>query len=47
MQAGRNILELDTLSFSETRDALPITELETAIMRGDFPERLAAASTAH
>jgi hypothetical protein len=38
---------LDTLSFSQIRDALPITELETAIVRGDFPERLAAARAAH
>jgi hypothetical protein len=38
---------LETLSFSEIRDALPITELEIAIVRGDFPERLAAARAAH
>jgi hypothetical protein len=29
---------LETLSFAELRDALPNTELETAIVRGGFPE---------
>ena len=38
---------LDTLSFSQICDALPITELDAAIVRGDFPERLAAARVAH
>jgi hypothetical protein len=33
--------------FSEIRDALPIAELETAIVRGDFAERLAAIGAAH
>jgi hypothetical protein len=32
---------------SEIRDALPIAELETAIVRGDFAERLAAIGAAH
>src|ERR1700676_2323191 len=37
--AGRaDIVELETLSFAEIRDALPKTELETAIVRGGFPE---------
>jgi predicted AAA+ superfamily ATPase len=37
--AGRaDIVELETLSFAELRDALPNTELETAIVRGGFPE---------
>src|SRR5947209_10590625 len=37
--AGRaNILELETLSLAEIRAALPQTGLETAIVRGGFPE---------
>src|SRR6202167_5032959 len=37
--AGRaDIVELETLSFSEIREALPNTELETAVVRGGFPE---------
>ena len=37
--AGRaDIAELETLSFSEIRAALPRTALETAIVRGGFPE---------
>jgi len=37
--AGRaDIMELETLSFAEIRAALPETELETAIVRGGFPE---------
>jgi uncharacterized protein len=37
--AGRaDIVELETLSFAEIREALPKTELETAIVRGGFPE---------
>ena len=37
--AGRaDIVELETLSFSEIREALPNTELEIAIVRGGFPE---------
>jgi hypothetical protein len=36
-----------TRPFSQIRDALPITELETANARGDFPERLPAAKAAH
>src|ERR1700676_551947 len=37
--AGRaDIVELETLSFAEIRDALPKTELETAIVGGGFPE---------
>jgi predicted AAA+ superfamily ATPase len=37
--AGRaDIVELETLSFAEIREALPNTELETAIVRGGFPE---------
>src|SRR5580692_9312945 len=37
--AGRaDIVALETLSFTEIRDALPISELETAIVRGGFPE---------
>jgi predicted AAA+ superfamily ATPase len=37
--AGRaDIVELETLSFSEIRAALPLTELEIAIVRGGFPE---------
>ena len=37
--AGRaDIAELETLSFAEIREALPKTELETAIVRGGFPE---------
>src|ERR1700683_1515362 len=36
--AGRaDIVELETLSFSEIREALPNTELEIAIVRGGFP----------
>jgi predicted AAA+ superfamily ATPase len=37
--AGRaDIVELETLSFSEIRAALPDTRVETAIVRGGFPE---------
>jgi predicted AAA+ superfamily ATPase len=37
--AGRaDIVELETLSFAEIREVLPNTELETAIVRGGFPE---------
>jgi hypothetical protein len=37
--AGRaDIVELETLSFAEIREALPKTGLETAIVRGGFPE---------
>jgi hypothetical protein len=37
--AGRaDILELETLSWAEIRAALPRTGLETAIVRGGFPE---------
>jgi predicted AAA+ superfamily ATPase len=37
--AGRvDIVELETLSFAEIRDALPATGLEDAIVRGGFPE---------
>jgi hypothetical protein len=37
--AGRaEILDLETLSFAEIRGALPRTALETAIVRGGFPE---------
>lgn len=37
--AGRaDILELETLSLTEIRRALPETTLETAILRGGFPE---------
>ena len=37
--AGRaDIVELETLSFAEVREALPQTRLETAIVRGGFPE---------
>jgi predicted AAA+ superfamily ATPase len=37
--AGRaDIVELETLSFAEIRGALPQTRMETAIVRGGFPE---------
>ena len=37
--AGRvDIIELETLSLAEIRGALPRTDLETAIVRGGFPE---------
>jgi uncharacterized protein len=37
--AGRaDIVELETLSFAEIRTTLPETRLETAIVRGGFPE---------
>jgi predicted AAA+ superfamily ATPase len=37
--AGRaDIVELETLSFAEIRGALPRMEVETAILRGGFPE---------
>ena len=37
--AGRaDIVELETLSFAEIREALPKTGIETAIVRGGFPE---------
>jgi uncharacterized protein len=37
--AGRaDIVELETLTFAEIRSALPETGLETAIVRGGFPE---------
>jgi predicted AAA+ superfamily ATPase len=37
--AGRvDIIELETLSLAEIRGALPGTDLETAIVRGGFPE---------
>src|SRR5580658_6175808 len=37
--AGRaDIVELETLSLAEIREALPKTGLETAIVRGGFPE---------
>ena len=37
--AGRaDIVELETLSFAEIRAALPQTAIETAIVRGGFPE---------
>ena len=41
--AGRaDILDLETLSFAEIRGALPDTGLDTAIVRGGFPELWAA-----
>ena len=41
--AGRaDIVELETPSFAEIREALPRTELETAIVRRGFPEWPAA-----
>ena len=46
--AGRaDILELETLSFSETRAALPATTVETAIVRGGFPELAANPEIDH
>jgi predicted AAA+ superfamily ATPase len=37
--AGRaDIVELETLSFAGMREALPKTELESAVVRGSFPE---------
>jgi predicted AAA+ superfamily ATPase len=37
--AGRaDIVELETLSLAEIRDALPKTDLKTSIVRGGFPE---------
>ena len=37
--AGRaDIVELETLSFAEIQAALPQTKIETAIVRGGFPE---------
>jgi len=37
--AGRaDIIELETLSYAEIRGALPETDLESAIVRGGFPE---------
>jgi len=37
--AGRaDVLDLETLSLSEIRDAIPKSRLETAIVRGGFPE---------
>ncbi|HEX4771921.1 MAG TPA: ATP-binding protein [Bryobacteraceae bacterium] len=37
--AGRaDIVELETLSFAEIRAALPQTRIETAVLRGGFPE---------
>jgi predicted AAA+ superfamily ATPase len=37
--AGRaDIVELETLSFTEIRSAIPDTRVETAIVRGGFPE---------
>jgi predicted AAA+ superfamily ATPase len=37
--AGRaDIIELETLSFAEIRAALPKTRIETALVRGGFPE---------
>jgi predicted AAA+ superfamily ATPase len=37
--AGRaDIIELETLSFAEIRGALPRTSVETALVRGGFPE---------
>jgi len=42
--AGRaDIVELETLSFAEIRAALPETAVETAIVRGGFPELYANA----
>ena len=46
--AGRaDIVELETLSFAETRTALPQTGLEMAIVRGGFPELYANADIDH
>src|SRR6184192_509623 len=46
--AGRaDILELETLSLAEIRAALPQTKLETAIVRGGFPELHANADIDH
>src|SRR5437764_5704172 len=46
--AGRaDILELETLSLAEIRAALPQTKLETAIVRGGFPEIHANADIDH
>jgi len=46
--AGRaDIVELETLSFAETRTALPQTGLEMAIVRGGFPELYANADINH
>src|ERR1700681_566376 len=37
--AGRaDIVELDTLSYAEIQATLPLTRIETAIVRGGFPE---------
>jgi uncharacterized protein len=38
LSGGADIVELETLSFVEIREALPNTELETAVVRGGFPE---------
>jgi hypothetical protein len=40
-------VELETLSFAETRKALPQTGLELAIVRGGFPELYANADIDH
>lgn len=46
--AGRaDIVELETLSFAEIRDALPKTALELAIVRGGFPELYANPDIDH
>ena len=46
--AGRaDIVELETLSFSEIRAALPDTKLEYAIVRGGFPELYANPEIDH
>jgi predicted AAA+ superfamily ATPase len=43
--AGRaDIVELETLSLAEIRAALPQTAVETAIVRGGFPETVEATS---
>ena len=41
--AGRaDIVDLETLSFGEIREALPAAEVDAAIVRGGFPELHAA-----
>lgn len=46
--AGRaDIMELETLSFAEMRGALPQTSVESAIVRGGFPELHAALDIDH
>jgi predicted AAA+ superfamily ATPase len=38
LAARADIVELETLSFAEIREALPNSELESAMVRGGFPE---------